>query len=196
MEDYNELIQQRFKKLAEISALGKKPYAGRFDVSASAQQLQDRYDGPATGQAKSSRPCGEGAHGAGVTMNRPVSIDNTDSRLPRLWRILIVAACTLILCSCQAPVRPPVSGPPGSPALPPQAFPGAPPAGMAGPQVPPVGPPGFELGVPVPYTVTGPWAPPGITKPWPQDEYLADGGDKGVEVAVAGHRDPLRRRKP
>src|SRR5512143_940747 len=44
MEDYNELIQQRFKKLAEISALGKKPYAGRFDVSASAQQLQDRFE--------------------------------------------------------------------------------------------------------------------------------------------------------
>jgi len=44
MEDYNELIQQRFKKLAEISALGKKPYAGRFAVSASAQQLQDRYE--------------------------------------------------------------------------------------------------------------------------------------------------------
>lgn len=44
MEDYNELIQQRFKKLAEISALGKKPYAGRFVVSASAQQQQDRYE--------------------------------------------------------------------------------------------------------------------------------------------------------
>jgi lysyl-tRNA synthetase class 2 len=44
MDDYNELIQQRFKKLAEISALGKKPYAGRFAVSASAQELLNRYE--------------------------------------------------------------------------------------------------------------------------------------------------------
>ncbi len=43
MEDYNELIQQRFKKLAEISAMGIKPYAGRFDVSASAHGLIDTY---------------------------------------------------------------------------------------------------------------------------------------------------------
>jgi lysyl-tRNA synthetase, class II len=41
MEDYNDLIQQRFKKLAEISAMGKRPYAGRFDVSTSAQALLD-----------------------------------------------------------------------------------------------------------------------------------------------------------
>ncbi|MDA8423075.1 MAG: lysine--tRNA ligase, partial [Nitrospiraceae bacterium] len=40
---YNELIQQRFKKLAEISAMGTKPYAGRFDVSTSAQALIDTY---------------------------------------------------------------------------------------------------------------------------------------------------------
>jgi len=43
MEDYNELIQQRFKKLAEITAMGKRPYAGRFDVSTSAQVLHDSY---------------------------------------------------------------------------------------------------------------------------------------------------------
>jgi lysyl-tRNA synthetase class 2 len=43
MEDYNELIQQRFKKLAEISAMGAKPYAGKFDVTTSAQALIDRY---------------------------------------------------------------------------------------------------------------------------------------------------------
>jgi len=43
MEDYNELIQQRFKKLAEISAMGHKPYAGRFDVSTSSQALLDTY---------------------------------------------------------------------------------------------------------------------------------------------------------
>ncbi|NTW64689.1 MAG: lysine--tRNA ligase [Nitrospirae bacterium] len=39
MEDYNELIQQRFKKLAEIGAMGKRPYAGRYTVTASSQEL-------------------------------------------------------------------------------------------------------------------------------------------------------------
>jgi lysyl-tRNA synthetase class 2 len=43
MEDYNELIQQRFKKLAEIGAMGIKPYAGKFAVSASAQDLLAKY---------------------------------------------------------------------------------------------------------------------------------------------------------
>jgi len=43
MEEYNDLIQQRFKKLAEISAMGAKPYAGRFDVSTSAKALHDTY---------------------------------------------------------------------------------------------------------------------------------------------------------
>ncbi len=43
MEDYNELIQQRFKKLADISASGTKPYAGRFDVTTNVQELQDKY---------------------------------------------------------------------------------------------------------------------------------------------------------
>jgi lysyl-tRNA synthetase class 2 len=39
MEDYNELIQQRFKKLAEINEMGTRPYAGRYAVTASAQGL-------------------------------------------------------------------------------------------------------------------------------------------------------------
>ena len=43
MEDYNELIQQRFKKLAEVSAMGVKPYAGRFEVSASSQGLIEKF---------------------------------------------------------------------------------------------------------------------------------------------------------
>jgi len=43
MEDHNELIQQRFKKLAEIREMGIKPYAGRFEVSVSAQGLIDQY---------------------------------------------------------------------------------------------------------------------------------------------------------
>jgi lysyl-tRNA synthetase class 2 len=39
MDEYNDLIQQRFKKLAEISDMGVKPYAGKFVVSSSAQSL-------------------------------------------------------------------------------------------------------------------------------------------------------------
>jgi lysyl-tRNA synthetase class 2 len=55
MEDYNELIQQRFKKLAEISAMGKKPYAGRFDVSASAKALNERYSNATKEDLESKR---------------------------------------------------------------------------------------------------------------------------------------------
>ncbi|MDA8098593.1 MAG: lysine--tRNA ligase [Nitrospiraceae bacterium] len=43
MEDYNELIQQRFKKLAEIRESGIKPYAGKFDATTSAQALNDGH---------------------------------------------------------------------------------------------------------------------------------------------------------
>ncbi len=43
MDDYNDLILQRFKKLEEISALGFKNYAGKFDVTASAALLSDKY---------------------------------------------------------------------------------------------------------------------------------------------------------
>ena len=55
MEDYNELIQQRFKKLAEISAMGTKPYAGRFDVSTSAQALIDTYGNTAKEELEAKR---------------------------------------------------------------------------------------------------------------------------------------------
>ncbi len=43
MEDHNELIQQRFKKLSEISASGIKPYAGRFAGTASARELAEKH---------------------------------------------------------------------------------------------------------------------------------------------------------
>jgi len=42
-----------------------------------------------------------------------------------------------------------------------------------------MGPPGMEQGVPLPYSPQGPWSPPGIRQPWPEDEYLRDGGDEG-----------------
>ena len=38
---------------------------------------------------------------------------------------------------------------------------------------------------PLPYQVTGAWAPPGIALPWPEDEYVRDGGDDGSPVTVS-----------
>jgi len=43
MEEYNDLIQQRFKKLAEIIEMGVKPYAGKFVVSTTAEKLDAAY---------------------------------------------------------------------------------------------------------------------------------------------------------
>jgi uncharacterized repeat protein (TIGR01451 family) len=37
---------------------------------------------------------------------------------------------------------------------------------------------------PLPEQVVGPWAPPGIARPWPPDEYLHDGGDRGLPAHV------------
>ena len=43
MEDYNDLIQQRFKKLAEISEMGIQPYAGKFETTSKALLLEETY---------------------------------------------------------------------------------------------------------------------------------------------------------
>jgi uncharacterized repeat protein (TIGR01451 family) len=39
---------------------------------------------------------------------------------------------------------------------------------------------------PLPLAAYPPWAPPGIRQPWPEDEYLRDGGDCGVPVGASG----------
>lgn len=39
-------------------------------------------------------------------------------------------------------------------------------------------------GTPLPMAAYPPWAPPAISQPWPQDEYLRDGGDEGLPVGV------------
>lgn len=100
--------------------------------------------------------------------------------------VLLMALSVLTLASCRGPVVGPNAGTPSgwaaAPAgtLPPEAF-----SGTASPQ----GPPGMEQGIPRPYEVTGPWAPPGLPEPWPKDEYLADGGDQAPGVVVAQDRE-------
>jgi lysyl-tRNA synthetase class 2 len=43
MEDYNELIQQRFKKLAELNESGIQAYAGKFVTTHSSQVIADQF---------------------------------------------------------------------------------------------------------------------------------------------------------
>ena len=38
----------------------------------------------------------------------------------------------------------------------------------------------------------GPWAPPGLRQPWPEDEYLRDGGDEGLPTGVGRQRRSAR----
>jgi uncharacterized repeat protein (TIGR01451 family) len=141
-----------------------------------------------------------------VGLERPTY--DADDRMPRWWRMILVAICTLILCSCRVPLpSSSVSSAPDSPAPPRQAFTGTPAQADAlrtsfnqeatatpsfSPEptatVAPIGPPGWEMGIPLPYSPTGPWGPPGIAQPWPADEYLADGGDGGIRVAVGDSR--------
>ena len=121
-------------------------------------------------------------------MKRPQAASATHEPWPRLWRMILVGLCTLILCSCRGPQQA-GPGPAWSsgdpPALPREAYTGAAtePAAAAGAMV--VGPPGMEAGVPLPYQASGPWAPPGISQPWPPSEYLVDGGDAGSTATVA-----------
>lgn len=45
--------------------------------------------------------------------------------------------------------------------------------------------PGMEQGIPMPMPTVGPWRPPfSGDKPWPEDEYLRDGGDEGGPAGV------------
>ena len=120
-------------------------------------------------------------------MTHGPGVDATEPRWPRLWRMLVIGLCTLILCSCRAPAGRWPDGstrqPPGELALPEEAYTGGPAPDRA--SGPPLGPPGMEQGVPLPYMLTGGWSPPGIGQPWPQDEYLRDGGDGGLPAGVS-----------
>jgi uncharacterized repeat protein (TIGR01451 family) len=49
---------------------------------------------------------------------------------------------------------------------------------------PPMGSPCPEQGTPLPYGAYPPWSPDAIRQPWPQDEYVRDGGDRGFPTGV------------
>ncbi len=86
---------------------------------------------------------------------------------PRWWRWVVITLSTLILCSCRAP---------GLPQRPLRAN-----AAAAAACVPEVEQPS----TPVPYDAAGTWAPPGIVRPWPAEEYVRDGGDNKLPVLVS-----------
>ncbi|MDH3719688.1 MAG: DUF11 domain-containing protein, partial [Planctomycetota bacterium] len=101
---------------------------------------------------------------------------------PCWWRLTVIAIGTLILCSCRvvSPRNQPRERASHSPTpntiareeiaagantLPSTAWTGAPDIEYVGEQ-------------------PQPWAPPGIARPWPRDEYLHDGGDRRVPTRV------------
>jgi len=111
-------------------------------------------------------------------MTRLAVANSTLEPWPDLWRMVVIALGTLILCSCRGPRATMTGG--GPPTLPAEAYAGSPVAPQAAPC--PAGP---QANLPMPYTPTGPWAPPGISRPWPRGEYLSDGGDTGISAKVA-----------
>ena len=94
------------------------------------------------------------------------------------------------------PPAPPVA-PPAAPRQPQAATPGA--GAIAGAvsrqACPPVVPMGMDAGVPLPAAAAGPWTPPGMSQPWPEDEYLVDGGVHWRGVG-AGRQGELRGLEP
>jgi uncharacterized repeat protein (TIGR01451 family) len=94
-----------------------------------------------------------------------------------LWTLIAVAALTLASCRSQ-PIAPATPVGPTVDNLPASAYTGAPPAGQAMLPSAPCGPP-------LPYQSHGQWSPPGLSCPWPPEEYLCDGGDQDSPVAVA-----------
>lgn len=112
-----------------------------------------------------------------------IAVDQFVVRSRRAWlQSLALALLPLALCSCRTNLHgsglAPVAAAPPCPA-PADDCPCCAPAAPMSPAVPQFAP------APLPYEVTGDWAPPGIARPWPEDEYVRDGGDDGSPVAVS-----------
>ncbi len=141
-------------------------------------------------------------------MNRGLAGQPIDGSWARWARAVVLLASALMLCSCRGP-EPlgshggyPPQGPPALPcpaagapnaafaSLPAEAYTGVQ-VGYAGPPIGPVavGPDGSAVPSPRPFDPAGPWAPPGISQPWPSEEYLADGGDSELAARVSAQRE-------
>jgi uncharacterized repeat protein (TIGR01451 family) len=147
--------------------------------------------------------------------SRCITMNPHAEAFPWWWRLFLIAAGTLILCSCRAPApafppvaaagamgdagtiaaAPPNNGPEVPGAVVPAAHWSAAAAGAtagAPPYPAAAYPPPAQAWPPYPAQVLEGFSPPGIAGPWPRDEYLFDGGDGGLRAAIARqvHRDP------
>ncbi len=117
-------------------------------------------------------------------MSQTLQRNTMASSHSELWRMAVIAMGALILCSCRSPAgqreaayshapvqgqKQPAEASAATPAVVPTAY-------TAQAETEPC-PPMADM-------PSGPWAPPGLSLPWPKDEYLRDGGDEGVPVGV------------
>lgn len=112
------------------------------------------------------------------------AVDRRNCNTGRPWNTawLMIVLGTVTLCSCRGPQsanpRAHFAEPPG------EAYADGTAQVAMAPVPCPIGPPGMEAGVPQPFTPTGMWRPPGMTGPWPEDEYIRDGGVTGPTPQV------------
>jgi uncharacterized repeat protein (TIGR01451 family) len=99
-----------------------------------------------------------------MTMKHLVSLESNAAVWPAAWRMVLIALCTLILCSCRAPAHARRGDCPESRT-------------------------GDEGAAAYAQQPQEPWSPPGIERPWPKDEYLRDGGDQGPSAGVRNKRE-------
>lgn len=114
-------------------------------------------------------------------MRHVVQLESNARRWPDPWQMALVAICSLILCSCRAPIGPVRAidrSHVGGDSLPAAAYTDMPQEAM------PAGYTELEQGPPMPYSPQGSWSPPGIAQPWPENEYVRDGGDQGRPAGV------------
>ncbi|MCS7303553.1 MAG: DUF11 domain-containing protein [Thermoguttaceae bacterium] len=101
--------------------------------------------------------------------------------------LLLVAVCSCRTMPGQSGGLATISAPTSSDSLPPEVFwqpEGWSAAAGAGWGLVKDSETGQWVPAPAPLVAYGPWQPPGFAQPWPEDEYLRDGGDQGVQAAV------------
>ena len=128
-------------------------------------------------------------------MRVSVPTDAEQAQWPRVWRMVLVGLCALVLCSCRGPAQPAAPGLAGYQQMPPGALDAADdavvPASATMVDGYPMGYyPADQLGTqPCPCPAMPPQGmplaqAPGYIHPGSEDEYLYDGGDRGLPAAV------------